>query len=240
MSDAFADPLGADTGAGRGREWHVTTCAMKLNAIGEIMTVLGLVVLLYGEWRDRPALRAAGKPFASLGFLVAAIGFGALESRYGKIVLAGLFLGALGDVFLLRRARQFFIAGLVSFLVGHVAYVIAFASLGISTTEAVAAALVMAVVLFLVGRWVFPHAPEMRTPIGAYMLVIGLMCVAAVGAFGADAPWMVPAGALMFTASDIAVVRDRFVSKSFVNRAWGLPLYYAAQLLIAWSVAAVG
>jgi uncharacterized membrane protein YhhN len=213
---------------------------MKLNAIGEIMTTLGLVVLLYGEWREKPIARAIGKPFASLGFLVAAIGFGAFESRYGKIVFAGLLLGALGDVFLLGRARQFFIGGLVSFLLGHVAYVIAFGLLGISPVEAVVAALVMAGVLFFVGRWVLPHAPDMRIPIGVYMLVIASMCVAAIGAYGAGAPWMVPLGAVMFTASDIAVVRDRFISPGFVNRAWGLPLYYAAQLLIAWSITAVG
>lgn len=212
---------------------------MKLNAIGELMTTVGLVVLLYGEWKDKPGLRASGKPLASLGFLVAAIGFGALESRYGKLVFAGLVLGALGDVFLLGHARQFFIGGLISFLLGHVAYVVAFASLGMDVTAAATTAVVMAVVLFFVGRWVFPHAPKMRGPIAAYMLVIGLMCVAAVGAWGAGAPWMIPVGAIMFTASDIAVVRDRFVSKGFINRAWGLPLYYAAQLLIAWSIAAV-
>jgi uncharacterized membrane protein YhhN len=213
---------------------------MSLNGIGELMTLVGLVALLAGEHKDRPGLRAAGKPFASLGFLVAAVGFGAFESRYGKIVFAGLVLGALGDVFLLGRARQFFIGGLVSFLLGHVAYVVAFASLGVDPTAAAVTALVMAVVMFFVGRWVFPHAPKMRAPISAYMLVIALMCVAAVGAYGAGAPWMIPVGAVMFTASDIAVVRDRFVSKGFINRAWGLPLYYAAQLLIAWSIAAVG
>ena len=213
---------------------------MKLNAIGEFMTVVGLAVLLIGEYQDKPALRAAGKPFASLGFLVAAIGFGAFESQYGKIVFAGLVLGALGDVFLLGRGRQFFIAGLVSFLLGHVAYVVAFALLGPSIVASAATAVVMAVLMFFVGRWVFPHAPEMRIPIGIYMLVIALMCVAAVGAWSTGAPWMIPVGALLFTASDIAVVRDRFVSKGFINRAWGLPLYYAAQLLIAWSIMAVG
>jgi uncharacterized membrane protein YhhN len=40
-------------------------------------------------------------------------------------------------------------------------------------------------------------------------------------------------GALAFTASDISVARDRFARHEFLNRAWGLPLYYAAQLLIA-------
>ncbi|MGB3052551.1 MAG: lysoplasmalogenase [Polyangiales bacterium] len=212
---------------------------MGLNAVGEWMTTLGLAVLLYGEWKDRPGLRAAGKPFASLGFIVAAVGFGALESRYGNIVLVGLILGAIGDVCLLGSAKKYFIAGLVSFLLGHVAYVIAFAGLPIDTTVALVATGVMAVTMVLIARWVFPHAPDMRVPIGVYMLVISAMCIVAIGAGGAGAPWMIPVGALMFTASDIAVVRDRFVSKGFVNRLWGLPLYYAAQLIVAWSIMAV-
>jgi len=212
---------------------------MALSAWGELMTTVGLAVLLYGEWKGRPGLRAAGKPFASLGFIVAAIGFGALESRYGNIILAGLILGAVGDVCLLGQAKQYFIAGLVSFLLGHVAYVIAFSSLPISTVPALVAATVMATVMAAIARWVFPHAPDMRVPIGIYMLVIAAMCVVAIGAGAAGAPWMIPVGAVMFTASDIAVVRDRFVATGFVNRLWGLPLYYAAQLIIAWSIMVV-
>jgi len=40
-------------------------------------------------------------------------------------------------------------------------------------------------------------------------------------------------GALMFLVSDLAVARDRFVAQGFINRLWGLPLYYAAQLVLA-------
>jgi hypothetical protein len=29
------------------------------------------------------------------------------------------------------------------------------------------------------------------------------------------------------------VARDRFLRHEFLNRAWGLPLYYGAQLLLA-------
>ena len=82
---------------------------MSLNGIGELMTVVGLVVLLYGEYADKRVLRSTGKPFAALGFLVAAVGFGAFESGYGKIIFVGLVLGALGDVFLLGRGKQSFI-----------------------------------------------------------------------------------------------------------------------------------
>jgi len=212
---------------------------MTLNGMGELMTVVGLAGLLYGEWKDQPGLRAASKPFASLGFIVAAIGFGALESRYGNIVLGGLILGAIGDVCLLGKGKSAFIAGLVSFLLGHVAYVFAFGSLPLGTPQAVIAAVVMAALMIFIARWVFPHAPDMRVPIGIYMLVIAAMCVVAVGAGAEGAPWMIPVGAVMFTASDIAVVRDRFVAPGFVNRLWGLPLYYAAQLIIAWSIMAV-
>ncbi len=212
---------------------------MTLNGIGELMTVVGLAGLLLGEWKDRPTLRAVSKPFASLGFIVAAIGFGALESSYGKVILVGLLLGAIGDVCLLGKAKQYFIAGLVSFLLGHVAYVVAFSGLPISTVPALVAAAVMTVLMAAIARWVFPHAPDMRVPIGIYMLVIAVMCVVAIGAGAAGAPWMIPVGAVMFTASDIAVVRDRFVAPGFVNRLWGLPLYYAAQLIIAWSIMAV-
>jgi len=212
---------------------------MTLNGLGELMTVVGLAGLLYGEWKDQPGLRAASKPFASLGFIVAAIGFGALESRYGNIILGGLILGAIGDVCLLGKGKGAFIAGLVSFLLGHVAYVVAFGSLPISSLQAGIAAVVMAAIMILIARWVFPHAPDMRVPIGIYMLVIAAMCVVAIGAGAAGAPWMIPVGAVMFTASDIAVVRDRFVAPGFVNRLWGLPLYYAAQLIIAWSIMAV-
>ena len=43
-------------------------------------------------------------------------------------------------------------------------------------------------------------------------------------------------GAFAFYLSDLAVARQRFVVKSFTNKAWGLPLYFGAQLVLAWTV----
>ncbi|MEM7136812.1 MAG: lysoplasmalogenase [Myxococcota bacterium] len=213
---------------------------MSLNGMGELITAIGLVFLLLAEWRAAPTLRAFSKTGASIGFLVAAVGFGAFESWYGQVVFVGLALGAIGDVCLLGSGRFAFMAGLVSFLLGHVAYVVAFASLDLSTPHMFVTSVAMAVLMAFVARWVFPHAPDMRAPIALYMLVIAAMCVVAVGAGAAGAPWMIPVGAIMFTGSDLSVVRDRFIVSGFVNRVWGLPLYYAAQLIIAWSIAAVG
>jgi uncharacterized membrane protein YhhN len=43
-------------------------------------------------------------------------------------------------------------------------------------------------------------------------------------------------GAALFFASDLLVARDRFVRPGLANRLVGLPLYYAAQVLLALAV----
>ena len=73
----------------------------------------------------------------------------------------------------------------------------------------------------------------------AYLAVIGVMCALALAFTGAGGPVTVAVGALAFAASDLSVARDRFVHQDFFNRAWGLPLYYCAQLLLALSPAVV-
>ena len=87
-------------------------------------------------------------------------------------------------------------------------------------------------------RWLWPHLRATdRGPVTAYVAAILVMCAAAAGYGAATGYWRVLLGAIMFAASDVAVARDRFVVKGFRNKAWGLPAYYCAQLLLAWSVA---
>jgi uncharacterized membrane protein YhhN len=73
-------------------------------------------------------------------------------------------------------------------------------------------------------------------PIYAYVAVISVMVVAGLGSVSRPDDIEVALGALAFYGSDLAVARERFVQTGFVNRAWGLPLYYGAQLLLAASV----
>ena len=44
---------------------------------------------------------------------------------------------------------------------------------------------------------------------------------------------------MMFFVSDLAVTRNRFVVPESMDWLWGLPLYYAAQLFLAYSVSTV-
>jgi uncharacterized membrane protein YhhN len=101
-----------------------------------------------------------------------------------------------------------------------------------------AAALALAGPVLLVLRWLRPHVPaELRAAVHAYVAVISAMVVCAAGAVGGGATPEILLGAAMFYASDLAVARDRFVAPGFGNAAWGLPLYYGAQLVLAGTLA---
>jgi len=191
--------------------------------------------LLWAERRGSHAGVWLTKPVASLAFIWAGLAAGALDSAYGQLVLLGLALCLLGDVLLIPLERPaVFRAGVFAFLAGHVAYSAAFLARPLDPFGLAAGAVLLAVVVGGVLRWLAPSLPaDMAWPVRIYMVVIGLMSALACGVSAAGGPWAVAVGALAFTASDVSVARDRFVRHEFLNRAWGLPLYYAAQLLIA-------
>lgn len=195
-------------------------------------------------WSERRGSRTGlwlSKPVASLAFLWVALAAGALETSYGQLVLLGLVLCLLGDVLLIPLQRPtIFKAGVFAFLAGHLAYSAAFLTQSLDPLGLAVGGVLLAVVLLGVLRWLGPSLPpDMVGPVRTYMLVIGVMSALACGVSTAGGPWAVAIGALAFTASDISVARDRFVRPAFLNRAWGLPLYYAAQLLIATTPAMV-
>ena len=204
------------------------------------MCVVAVLALLVAEWRDARGGVGIAKPLASAGFLLAAWQLDALASDYGRLIFLGLWLCALGDVLLIPRGRpRFFQAGLGSFLLGHVAYTAGFLRLGPDWGALFLAAVCMAVFAWFALRWLAPHLPDdFRTPVRVYVAVISIMVACSAGAVAGGAPAAAALGATAFAVSDLAVARDRFVAPGFVNGAWGLPLYYAAQLVLAGSVQA--
>ena len=151
-------------------------------------------------------------------------------------MLAGLVLSLCGDVLLIPKGRpRVFQAGIAAFGLGHVAYLAAFALRFESAGRAAICAALASLALRGLLAWLRPHVPaDMKLPVYAYVAVISAMLVAAAGA-SPSSMWIL-AGAAMFYLSDLAVARDRFVASSFANRAWGLPLYFAAQLVLASTV----
>jgi uncharacterized membrane protein YhhN len=80
----------------------------------------------------------------------------------------------------------------------------------------------------------------MRAPVIVYLVVILAMLWQAVTRgvlLGATGAWLAAVGAAVFVVSDSALALDRFRKPYRTAQAVILPTYYAAQLLIAWSVA---
>lgn len=211
---------------------------MSMTAIG-VFTAAAVAALLYGEYRDHAPLKWIAKPAASLGFIAFALAAGAFETDYGLLVFVGLVLCALGDVFLIPKSKVFFLAGMAAFALGHGGYIAAFvAAWGGFSTSFIAAAIIVAIVFPLIFRWLQPHLGEFRLPVAGYCVIIGVMTAMSFAAapHGTAPYWPAAVGAVGFALSDIAVARNQFVRPSFFTRAWGLPLYYAAQMLLASSV----
>jgi uncharacterized membrane protein YhhN len=199
-----------------------------------LLGALALGLLLGAERWQWPRLRAAAKATASLCFVAVALAQGALQSAFGLALLAGLGLSLVGDLLLLGERTRLFLAGLGAFALAHAAYAIAFGLGGLHGPMLALAGLGMATAAALTLRWLRPHGgAAMRGPVLVYVLIIALMVALALAHALHSGRWPVAAGALLFAASDLAVARERFVQRGFVNKAWGLPAYYAAQLLLA-------
>ena len=194
-----------------------------------IICVIGLAMLLVGEATRRPALRFTGKPIASAGFLAVAA-CAHPSGAFATCVVVGLVLGAIGDIALLWDRG--FVLGLAVFLLGHLAYVVAVAQVVPVSAWITPLAIVPLVAAAIALAWLWPHLGKLRGAVIAYVAAITAMVV---GAIALGNPRFL-AGAVLFFASDLAVARDKFVAPGVSNRAWGLPAYYAGQLLIAWSI----
>jgi uncharacterized membrane protein YhhN len=204
--------------------------------LSSLFLIIAVAALLWAELKSYQPGIVLAKPVASSLFVVTALIAGALASTYGQLILLGLVLSWLGDVFLIPKRPVFFVVGLGSFLCAHVAFSCAFLLLPLGMPGVAGATFTVSVFAVLVLRWLWPHLPgKLRSAVVAYIGAISLMVALAGGTMAAAGPQLF-IGAVLFAVSDLFVARERFVQSAVANRLWGLPLYYAAQLVFALSI----
>jgi uncharacterized membrane protein YhhN len=200
-----------------------------------ILSAVAAILYLFLTRRPSSFRRTAVKTASTalLGVLVLVEG--------GPLLLAAaLFLSALGDLFLAEEGERTFLAGLGSFLLAHLVYVVLFgmagggaAALAAEPWRIAAAALVA---IFAAGmfRRLRPALPgDMVVPVAVYVVAILAMGLAAL-----TLPSIaVIAGAVLFIASDAILAAGRFLIPAGSPRqaivapaVWSL--YYAAQVSI--------
>ena len=206
-----------------------------------ILACILMPVLLYYESKEIPKGILPVKTSISLLFVIAALMQPRPVPSYFAWMLPGLIFCLGGDVFLALPQKKMFFLGLVSFLVGHVFYVICF----FYSAPPTASVLWGALPVSMISLWIFfrlkPHLGDMMIPVMVYIVVITIMVC---GAFSLllepklalSGRILASCGALCFYVSDLFVARDRFVKKGAINRILGLPLYFGGQFLLAFSI----
>ena len=177
------------------------------------------------------------KFIASTAFVTLAIRGGALDSVYGRLVLAGLAFSWCGDMLLIGQSQKAFLAGLVAFLLAHVAYVSAFVQHGYHRGWTIGAAIPITVLAIAVWAWLAPYTPaHLSIPVRAYITVISLMVIFAFGTRGRGGSLLIVAGAVLFFLSDLSVAALRLVQTGYPTYVIGQPFYFAGQVCLALSV----
>jgi uncharacterized membrane protein YhhN len=159
------------------------------------------------------------------------------STTYKYLIIIGLVFSLAGDIFLMLPTDHF-IAGLLSFLIAHIFYIVAFILTGAKLVSALYAIpfLLYGIVLFSV---LLPYLKEMKIPVAVYASILLLM------SWTAFSRWMVsfPAksliafiGSLSFMASDSILALDRFRNKMTYGQASLMITYFLAQWLIAFSI----
>jgi len=202
-----------------------------------ILALGSAILTIYADYRKRWTLFYICKPLTMLLIILIAFQFKQLvEPFYLYMVLLGLPFCLAGDIFLMLPDDRF-VAGLVSFLVAHICYIVAFSrsTAFISSPWALILLLLYGAVMF---RVLLPHLDKMRGPVFVYNLVI-VMMVWRAWERSAQVPGMATrlacVGAILFLISDSALALNRFVGKYKGAQALILGTYFAAQWLIAMS-----
>lgn len=203
--------------------------------------VILLVGLLFFEKKENFKGRLSTKTVLSLLFVLCAGVQPHPDRTYFLLVFCGLAFCLGGDILLALPQDRMFLFGLIAFLMGHLFYVAAFVHMADSNHLALVGLVLTLTVSAGIYLWLRPYLGQMHVPVVFYIIVISAMLWSAWSVLGMtvlplEGRALVFVGALCFYASDIFVARDRFIEKKFVNRLVGLPLYYAGQFMIAFSV----
>lgn len=167
---------------------------------------------------------------------IAMLGLEDSSSTYSWWILAGLLFSILGDIFLMLPKDRF-VYGLISFLAGHVCYVVAFLHVpgGGEVEIWVIGVLLLIAIFYLVklSKGVFRSGGFMLfLAVTAYVAIITSMVWAA---FYTQQPIII-AGAILFFFSDAILAWDRFVGKLTYRNFLVMIPYYLAQYLFAISL----
>ena len=158
----------------------------------------------------------------------------------------GLSFSLLGNVFLLFPPERWLMWGLVTFMLGHVAYIFGFSVFPLADKTVILAA-ILGFIIVAVGVQIFLRLKlslqisgreNLIVPVGVYSLVISYMLFSAVYSFlnpnwTTTEAYLVSVGALLFYISNVLNAWERFVSPFEKGRLKVMVTYHLGQIALA-------
>ena len=175
-------------------------------------------------------------------FLLTSTGLQGIALWFG----IGILLSLAGDVFLMLPKEQF-IAGLVAFLLAHLAYIIGFNQ---SYPPFASFGLVMAIILGMTAAQLYKNIAtglvkqgkeSLQKPVLAYTAVITIMLLSALLTFSRP-EWdtrtatTVSIGAALFMLSDAILAWNKFVQPIKNGRVMNMAAYHLGQIILIYGV----
>ena len=183
---------------------------------------------------DIPVLYLAAKPFLMITLLLHFISASKGYPSWRFYVMAALVFSWGGDVLLMKE--NMFIAGLASFLLAHIFYIITYHKTGAASGDLKPLDIIKFVLFGIVLIWVlYPGLGGLLIPVILYALVLlsmGIWAHKRRGATSATSFVMVSAGAILFVISDGMIAVNKFAFELPAERILVMSTYIAAQYLI--------
>ena len=202
------------------------------------LTIIASVFSIYTRYRNEE-LYALTKPIPL--FLIIALYVVNIVSMppvyfFTLVILLGLVAGVIGDILLLSSKR--FLAGLVVFLLGHILYIVAFATKPFSLPPyliVVPFVITISYGVYLLRKMKASSRKKYAVPILIYLVTITIMYITALN-FDMHSPRsglpLFTLGALLFCISDGVLAWNKFYKPFRTAEGIILTTYYTAQMLI--------
>jgi uncharacterized membrane protein YhhN len=188
---------------------------------------------------DNQRLEWVAKPATLASLVGVALALNPESSSVRWWFVAALVLSLAGDVFLMLPSEQFK-AGVGAFALAHLAYVGGFVASGLEGTWVLLGLLFVMTGIASIGRPIVAavkaESPEDAGPVQAYLVIISLMLVTAIGSGNPVAI----AGAILFYISDATIAWSRFITPFPHHRLAIMTTYHGGQALLVLSLLSLG
>ncbi len=204
-------------------------------AVLSILSGLSGIGHIICEYKKHYPLIYTLKPLTIL-LIIVAVGLHSPLNNYATVIIAGLSLSLLGDIFLMLR-NQKFIAGLVSFLLAHLLYIYAF-YLQLNEQLQWLHLLYFSLPGAAYYAYLYNGLGKLKIPVLVYVTAIVMMAFfsfevyLSTGSVYALAAFV---GAIIFMISDATLALNKFKQPFHAAQLIILSTYYVAQWAIAYS-----